>query len=106
MAGDAPIKRLLQHQNRRSFDRDTGQDARVPRPSIDIDPVVTNVGMSDRGVTVHDEFPVVLRRIQEFVTNPEQIHAVLLLQGDGGADAGMDEQEIATMKTVAKNLQK
>ena len=77
----------------------------MPRAGVDIDSIVTNVGMRDRRVAVNDKFSVVVCRIQKFVTDPKQIRAILLINRDVGTDAGVDEQEIATMKTVLETLQ-
>jgi hypothetical protein len=103
----APCRRKLlsQHQNRRAFDGDTGQVSCVPRSSVDIYSIVTNIGMLHRRVTVNDEFSVVACRIEEFVTNPEQIVPRLLFHRDGGTDAGVNKQEIAATKAVVETLQ-
>jgi hypothetical protein len=61
--------------------------------------------MRHRRMAVYDEFAVVLRRVEKFMTNPEQIVEVLLLDRDSRADTRMHEQEIATTKTVAEALQ-
>ena len=64
------MQTLSQHQDRRALYGDAAQDSCVPRSGIDIDPIVTNIRMWHRRVTMNDEFSMVVRRIQEFLANP------------------------------------
>src|SRR5580692_5384553 len=79
----------LQNQNRCAFDRCAGESSRSPRAGVDVHSVLPDVGMRHRRMAVDDEFAVVLRRVEKFMTNPEQIVEVLLLDRDSRANTRM-----------------
>src|SRR6202035_2066810 len=95
-----------QNQNRRALDRDARESSRSPRSGVDVDAVMPDIGMRNRRMTMNDEVPVVLRRVEELMTNPKQVMEILLLDRGIGADAGVNEQEIPATKAVAQALQK
>src|SRR5260370_1110385 len=82
-----------------------GQGSAAPRCGVDVDPVPLDVRMRHRCMAMNDKFSVVRRRVQKFMTNPEQIMEVLLLDRNARANAGMDEQEVSAAKTVTETLQ-
>src|SRR5437773_4386414 len=96
----------LQNQNRRAFNCSTGQATRLPRAGVDVDAVGPDVGMRHWCVSMHDEFAVVFIRVEKLVTNPGEIIAVLVLEGNAGADASVHEQKISAAVTVVQALQK
>jgi hypothetical protein len=55
-------------------------------------------------MTVNDEFAMVPRRVEKFLTNPEQIVEVLLRDRNARAYARRHEQEITAAKAVADAL--
>jgi hypothetical protein len=57
-------------------------------------------------MAVNDNHAVVLYRVEELVTNPEQILEILLLDRDARANTGMNKQEISAIKTITETLQK
>src|SRR5580658_9215029 len=101
----ARSKRFLQNEYRRTFDGDAGKSSRSPRSGIDVHSVLPDVGMWHRRMAVDDEFAMVLRRAEKFITNPHQVVEVLLPDGNARANAGMHEQEIAAAEAVAEALQ-
>ena len=54
------------------------EDAGGINAGVDVDPVRSQVGFGDRGVTVHDEFAEVLVAGQKFIADPEQVFRFLL----------------------------
>lgn len=52
-----------------------------------------------------DQSSMVLLRVEEFVTDPEQIHCILLLDRDARANTCMDKQKIAAREMIAQTLQ-
>jgi hypothetical protein len=103
--GMVRCKRFSQNKNRCAFDSDTSQSSRVPRPGVDVDPVMTNIGIRHRRMAVNDKFSVILFRVEKLVTNPEQVLDILLLPRDVGTDTGMYKQEISATKTIVETLQ-
>ena len=95
-------KRFLQNQNRRALDGDAGQSSGAPRCGVDVDAVLSDVGMRHRRVAMNDKFSVVLRRVEKLMTNPEQIVEVLPLDRNARANPGMDEQEVSAAETVVE----
>src|SRR5258708_11880385 len=100
----AGVKRFLQNQNRCALDRNAGEGSRAPRSGVDVDSVMPDIGMRHRRMAVNDNHPVVLHRVEEIVTNPEQIMEVLLLDRDAGANTGVNKQEISPLKTLTEPL--
>src|ERR1700733_13950144 len=105
-AGMIGASSFLQNQNRRAFDGDAGERSRSPRAGVDVHPVSPDVGMRHRRVAMNDEFAVGPRRVEKFLTNPEQIVEVLLLNRNAWTNACMHEQEVAAAKAAAEALQK
>ena len=99
------IKTYSQDKNRRAFNCSTGQATRLPRAGVDIDAVGPDIGMRHRCVSMHDELAVVFIRVEKLVANPGEIVAVLALEGNAGADAGVHEQKISAAVTVVQALQ-
>src|SRR5260370_36143950 len=97
----AGVKRFSQNQNRCALDRNAGEGSRAPRSGVDVDSVMPDIGMRHRRMAVNDNHPVVLHRVEEIVTNPEQILEILLFDRDAGANTGVNKQEISAIKTVA-----
>ena len=62
--------------------------------------------MRDRCVAVYDEAAVVLDRVEELMTDPEQIVRILLPDRNAGVNAGMDKQKISATEMIAQTLQK
>src|SRR6266850_7752696 len=98
----AGVKRFSQNQNRCALDSNAGEGSRAPRPGVDVDSVMPDIGMWHRRMAVNDNHSVVLCRVEELVTNPEQILKILPLDRDAGANAGMYKQEISAIKTAAE----
>src|SRR3979409_2661637 len=94
----AGVKRFSQNQNRCALDSNAGEGSRAPRPGVDVDSVMPDIGMWHRRMAVDDKHSVVLCRVEELVTNPEQILEILLLDRDAGANTGMYKQEISAKK--------
>src|SRR5712664_2494020 len=101
----AGVNRFSQNQNRCALDGNAGEGSRAPRPGVDVDSVMPDIGMWHRRMAVNDEHSVVLYRVEELVTNPEQILESLLLDRDARANTGMYKQEIAAIKTIVETLQ-
>src|SRR5258708_2132353 len=98
-------KPFSQNQNLRALDSDAGEGSRLPRSGIDVDPVVSNVGMRPRRMAMNDKFSVVPCRVEELVTNPEQVIEILPLDRDARPNAGMYKQEISAAKAILEALQ-
>src|SRR6202165_1718647 len=101
----AGVKRFSQNQNRCALDSNAGEGSRAPSPGFDFDSVMPDIGMWHRRMAVDDKHSVVLCRVEELVTNPEQILKILPLDRDARANTGMYKQEISAIKTVAETLQ-
>jgi hypothetical protein len=93
-----------ENKNVVTFDRNACQNSGSPCPGIDIDAVPENLGMLHGRVAVDNNFAVILRRVEEFVTNPEQIFGPLLLDRDAWLYSCMNEHKIAADEAVAKTL--
>jgi len=91
-----------QEEERRSFDRNTSQSSRAPCGSVDVDSIVPDIRMRHRRMTMHDESSVTPRRVEELITNPNQIIGILMLNRDIRANAGVHEQEIAATELIAQ----
>lgn len=55
-------------------------------------------------MTVHDESSVAPLRLKEFMTNPNQVIGILVVDRGVRTNAGMDEQKIATDELVTQAL--
>ena len=97
---------FLQDQNCCALDGDAGQGSRTPGAGVDVDPVAAYVRMRHRCMAMHDEFAVILGRVEKLVTDPDQVIGILVFDRDVGPDAGVNEQEISTRKMIAQTLQK
>ena len=98
-------KQRLQKQNRCTLDRDAGQGSGLPGAGVDVDSVVTDIGMRNRRMAVHNESSVILHRVEELVTNPDQVFGVLLIEWNVRTNTGVDEKEISARKMIAQTLQ-
>jgi hypothetical protein len=97
---------FLQDQNCCALDGDAGQGSRTPGAGVDVDPVAAYVRVRHRRMAMHNEFAVVLGRVEELVTDPDQVIGILVFDRDVGPDAGVNEQEVSTRKMIAQTLQK
>src|SRR5438309_3162848 len=85
-----------------AFDRKRGQHAGAIRAGVDADPVGPLVDALENRMAVDDDAAMVVRVAEEWVANPPEVGAVLLFDGDAGADAGVDEQIVAEREGVAE----
>lgn len=51
--------------------------------------------MRYRRVAVNDQFAVIKLRVEKLAADPEQVVKPLSFEGNAGANAGMNEQQIA-----------
>src|SRR5215467_2161053 len=59
---------------------------------VDIDSIRAHVGLLDRSVAVHHDFPEVGATVEERLANPQEVVAVLALERDAGPDPGVAEK--------------
>jgi hypothetical protein len=66
---------------------------------VKIDAVWTDVGFAarKRRVTMDNEPAVVVRRGKEWLTNPKEVAASLLVERDAWANAGVDEKALSVV---------
>src|SRR4051812_28831411 len=73
------------------LDAERGQDSAMIGAGVDPDPVAPLVHLRDDRVAVDDDEAMLLRVAEKRLADPPQIVRILVLDGEAGADAGMDE---------------
>lgn len=100
----APAMCTSQKENRGAFNCDARESSRLPCAGVDVDSIVSDIGVRHRCVTVHDEVSVVLRGVEELLSYPDQVVGILMIDGNVRTNARVNEQKIAAAELISQAL--
>ena len=78
-----------------AFQAERRQDTGLVGAGVDADPVGLEIDLFDGGVAVHDDRPVIIVAVEEFVADSEQVGRALAVELDAGSNPRVREQIIA-----------
>src|ERR1044071_1550125 len=78
-----------------AFEHQRRQHARGERAGVDADAVGLDLRLPRDRVPVDDDLAEILLAAEELLADPEHVLVGLVVERDAGADAGVDEEEVA-----------